>query len=185
MEDGPSYHAGFRVTRRPSRGFGIGNLPVRLVARLQRHFEIRRGNAGQSISPACRRSAGRGTYARRRRTAPRRSGGGCAAASSVKRRGSKVSGSGQISGMWCVNSGLTPTPAPAGISKPAELEVADRPARHRGHRRLDPQRLLERHLRQRHVVEPVEGHRRVRREAEARDFVAQLALPVRMRGEFG
>src|SRR5436305_1096686 len=61
-----------------------GEIPPQLAAspaciRAPARLRDSAGNAARSISPACRRSAGRGTYARRRHTAPRRSGGDCVA----------------------------------------------------------------------------------------------------------
>ncbi|MBA7667324.1 hypothetical protein ES703_75411 [subsurface metagenome] len=64
-----------------------------------------------------------------------------------------------------------------------EGEVAHRAARHRGHRRLQPQRFLERHFRQRHLFQIVDAGGIVGLDAEPLHLVAQPLLPFGVGGE--
>ncbi len=65
----------------------------------------------------------------------------------------------------------------------SKTEIARRAPRHRGHRRLHPQRLLERHLCERHGFEVIECRRLAGGDAERRYLVAQPDLPLRLGGK--
>ena len=94
---GSSVYTGLTVTFSPWRGFGSATSPLRLVTRLIDTLTFCK-NAGRSIWPACRQNAAREHMGA---AAERHPGEAVTVrcASSVKRIGSNLSGSGQISGM--------------------------------------------------------------------------------------